>query len=763
MADAFIARLFAEDRRLFGDRKASGSKKGAVTKQDQDRQAAEDNWNAYVRSRDSGHLDWVKMARKCDSYYSGDQWEQSVTDQLDSEGRPHLTINQVKSTINAIKGEYIKSQQEISFQPRGKGATSEVANALSQVIKQIQYNNKSRWNETTVLEDGLIEDRGYFDIRIDFDDNVFGEIREVARDPRDVLLDPGAKEYDPSTWKEVITTRWLTPDEIEAMWGPEKAERLRYREFASRFGHDSVQFDVPTATFGDMDMIGTYVPDSEDNLNVTRVRIIERQYKKLTRCKYFVDPVEGDMREVPENWDDQKVAEHASKFDLDVLEKPKLKIRWTVSADDVLLEDGWSLYKRFTVVPFFPYFRRGKPTGLVRDLLSPQDMLNKLSSQELHVVNTTANSGWIFESGSLVNMDADDLEIIGAKTGLVLEYMKGSTPPEKIQPNQVPSGLAELSAKAQIYFRQVSGIPETFLGHSSREVSGVAVSEQNAAATTQLEVVFDNLTRTRQYRAEFMLELIQDWYTETRLIQVTELDIDGRVQTNEVKINEVQETFNPETQETVESKVLNDLTLGEYAVVVTSVPHHETMADTIFSQVLQMREAGVAIPDWVLIENSRLPNRAEVSEVVKQVQGMAEPTPEELEFQQMQQELALQAQQAQIRGLMAKAALDEAAAQKALAEADAVSKQVLLDAQARGMEMRLEFEKMDRELQAKIGDLQTRRAIAREKNDTERFKSMVEGMVTRTGNALKHDADLKKIAKMGSTSSAKKGKKKSSK
>jgi hypothetical protein len=749
MADIFIQRLFEQDRAQTGKMRR-GDVPTTLPKQDQERYTAVDNWNAYSRSRDNGHNDWVKIARRCDAYYSGNQWDQETIDSLDQERRPHLTINQVLSTINSVKGEYIKAQQEISFQPRGKGATTEVARALSFVVKQVQYNNRSRWNETQVLEDGLIEDRGYFDLRLDFEDNVMGEIRETVRDPRDVLLDPGAKDYDPATWKEVIVTRWLTPDEIEAFYGREKAEPLRHRTFASRFGNDSVEFDLPTKTFGDETNPNGFVPDThEDSLTVKRIRVIERQHKKLTRATFFVDPQEGDMRLAPDDWNDEQLAAHAARFDLDVLERPLLRIRWTVSADDILLEDDWSIYDSFTIVPFFPFFRRGQPTGMVRHLLSPQDMLNKISSQELHVINTTANSGWIFESGSLVNMDADDLETVGAKTGLILEFKKGSTPPEKILPNQVPTGLNNISAKAQVYFRSVSGIPETFMGQSSREVSGVTVEAQNQAATTQLEVVFDNLEKTRQYRADLMLELIQKFYTETRLVQVTELDIDGHEQTTEFNVNEIEVEVDPVTGEelpSAEETIINDLTLGEYSVVVTSVPHHETMADTIFSQVLQMREAGVAIPDWVLIENSRLPNRAEVSEVIKQLQGMAEPTPEEVEMQLMQQQLMLQGQQAQVRGMIADALLSEAQAAKAMAEAGAVEQELALRAQEIGINMRTQLESMDKDLQQKIAELETRLQISREKNATERSNVQIEQMGKRLQTALKTQVDLKKIA-----------------
>ena len=78
---------------------------------------------------------------------------------------------------------------------------------------------------------------------------------------------------------------------------------------------------------------------------------------------------------------------------------------------------------------------------MVRNLISPQEQLNKISSQELHIVNTTANSGWIVESGSLTGMTADDLEEHGAETGLVLEYNRGSTPLVKYHLTRFPPAL----------------------------------------------------------------------------------------------------------------------------------------------------------------------------------------------------------------------------------------------------------------------------------------------------------------------------------
>ena len=78
-------------------------------------------WAAYTRARDAGHLDWVEEARKYDDYYFGEQWDKDVADTLAAQKRPSNTINLVLSTVNTVVGTYIKSRQDISFQPMGKG------------------------------------------------------------------------------------------------------------------------------------------------------------------------------------------------------------------------------------------------------------------------------------------------------------------------------------------------------------------------------------------------------------------------------------------------------------------------------------------------------------------------------------------------------------------------------------------------------------------------------------------------------------------
>ena len=590
-------------------------------------------WARYERARDNGHLDYVDMALKCDEYYQGDQWDPDDAAQLESEGRPALTINTILPTVNTILGEQSSRRADVKFKPRRAG-TEEVAHTLTKLYQQIADNNKLDWIEQQVFSDGLIMDgRGYFDVRMDFSDHVEGEVRITAKDPLDILIDPDAKDADPKTWNEVFETKWMTLDEIEELYGEKCAERLLFvAENGMSFGPDSVEYQE--TRFGDTesndDHFGAGVPGDEEYRNVKALRVIERQHKKICRADFFVDKETGDQRQVPDEWSDRKAKKFAKTYDMEIISKVIRKVRWTVTCDQVVLHDGWSPYNDFTIVPFFCYFRRGNPFGIIRNLLSPQEQLNKIASQELHIVNTTANSGWMVESGSLVGMTADDLEEHGAETGLVLEYARGTNPPAKIGANQIPTGLDRIAMKAQQNIQAISGINDSMLGSDSAEVSGVAIQAKQNRGAVMIQVPLDNLAKARQYLAEKVLNLIQTFYTEARIIQVTNED-DPMAERDEIPIN----------METAEGDIINNLTIGEYDVIIATAPARDSFDETQFAEALSLRQAGVAIPDDAIVQYSHLQKKEELAKRIRVMTGQEPPSPEQAEAMQAQQMLAM--------------------------------------------------------------------------------------------------------------------------
>lgn len=698
-------------------------------------------WRMYTRARDAGHLDWVEEARKYDDFYYGKQWDDNIVQTLDAQGRPHHTINLVLSTVNAVTGEYIRSRQDIAFKPQGKGASAETAKSLRFLFKQIALNNDSEYRERNIFLDGLVQDRGYFYYDLDFSDSLSGELRETQIDPTDVILDPGAKEYDPATWSEVFISRWLTPEEIGALYGTEYVSMVDLAGANGTFGHDSLEWEAPNFSGSHYNSEVFFEADPANVKRVKRIRVIERQYKRLTRTGFFVDVETGDMRRIPEGWDREQVTEFIERMNgqIDILWKPERRIRRTITADRILLHDGWSLFNTFSIIPFFPYFRRGRPFGLVRNLISPQEMLNKVTSQELHVVNTTANSGWMFKTGSLVNMDSDDLSKTGAKTGLVLEW-QGDAPPEKIQPNQIPTGLSEIGSKAGIFFREISGVNEAMLG-AGRSDSSKALESRRQGGLVQQEVIFDNLDYTRKLRAKFMLDVVQMYYTETRLFTIFEKNEDGDEIETQIDVNQPVTQTDPGTQESVDM-IKNDLTIGEYEVAITSVPRRDTYDEVLFEQLVQLREIGVQLPDHILIENSQLPDRRQVAEQIKQIQGLAAPSPEEVERMQMLDDLQMRLLQAEVSEKEAQAIERQSNAQKLQAEAQVKQLEPEIQQLEIGTKARVEIEKTESQERSNTQDLMARIQLMRMKTDSSERETTMSSATKRMEGALGRQSSL---------------------
>tara|TARA_B100001057_G_scaffold496164_1_gene596934 strand:- start:4089 stop:6215 length:2127 start_codon:yes stop_codon:yes gene_type:complete len=647
-----------------------------------------EQWDRYTRARDNGHLEFVDMAKKCDAYYQGEQWDYADVASLDAEGRPALTINTILPTINTVLGEQSTRRADVQFKAR-RNTDNETAAVLTKLFLQISDNNKLDWIENQVFSDGLIMDgRGYFDVRVDFSDSTEGEVRITAKDPLDILIDPDAKEYDPKSWTEIFESRWMTLEELEEAYGKKAADKLRFiAENGNTYGKDSVEYTE--TRYGDtddnFDYVGTSVPSEDEYRMVKSLRIIERQYRKLMRKEFYVDPTYGDQRPVPSEWSEAKTKKFAKTHGLNIISKMMRCVRWTVTCDKVVLHDDWSPYEDFTIVPFFAFFRRGRPFGMVRNLLSPQEQLNKIASQELHIVNTTANSGWMVESGSLVGMTADDMEEHGAQTGLVVEYNRGSNPPVKIQPNQVPTGLDRIALKAQENIKAISGVNDSMLGTDAAEVSGIAIQAKQNRGAVMIQVPLDNLRKTRQYLAEKVLNIVQRFYTEERVIMITDED-DPMKPREEMTVNET----------TPQGDVINDLTIGEYDVVVSTAPARDSFDEMQFAEALNLRQVGIAIPDDAVIEYSHLARKAELATRIRELTGQEPPTPEQQEAMAQQQEIQMQQVQLELAKMQAEVQKLQGEAQLNMAKAQET---VEIDPQLKMAELQAKLQMKQEELQ----------------------------------------------------------------
>ncbi|MGB4967051.1 MAG: hypothetical protein WBO35_02500 [Candidatus Saccharimonadales bacterium] len=612
---------------------------------------AAENKNRFLYGMERGHRDYIETARFLEGYYlgglyggdgklkAGGHWSEADLQVLDEQRRPAYELNQIMPALNSAFGYQISNRMDISFRPRSGEATKELAESRSKVVMQIANNNKLHWKESEVFQDGMIQQRGYFDCRMDFDDSEDGELRVSVDDPMDVIPDPDGKGYDPKTWSDVLWLRWLTLDEIEQDYGNKArgiAEKAGLVGGEDDYGEQGdIEGGEPRSKFAFRSSIGgEYLFGS-----ARRMRVIDRQKWVRSVMDVAIYPG-GDIRQLSGD-ESAEALEQMRQAGATFTKKRMRRVRWSVSTFDTVLHDDWSPYDRFTKIPFFPYFRRGQTRGMVDNAIGPSRVLDKGISQAIHILNTTANSGWQMEQGQLTNMSSAQLQEYGAQSGLVLERKTGTPPLEKITSNTMPSGLDKLIEIASVAIGEVT-VPPAMRGIGKGDEPGIAIQSRQHAAQQQLAVPLDNLARTRNLLADWFDYGIGKYYTAERVFRITDTDpITGKEVEDVLTINQ----FDPES-----GLYLNDMTSGEYETVVTEQPMQVTFENSQFTQAIEMRDKGIAIPDTAIVRKSNLSDKAEI---IEQMQGAPAPVDPMAE---------------------AKAALLKAQTRKA--EADAVNKSV---------------------------------------------------------------------------------------
>lgn len=567
-------------------------------------ESARENWARWEYAKDRGHIEYTEQAALCERMYmgGGEQYSDADKDILRAEGRPFYEFNEVMPSVNSAVGYQIQNRMDIAFKPRGEKGDLKTATILSKVAMQVADATQLHWVETQVYSDGLIEQRGYYDVRMDFDRNMKGDISVTNLDPRDVAPDPDAKSYDPAKWADVTVSRWLTLAEIEQLWGREARDKA---EASGDEGQDYGDTDdeVRRNKFGSDRNVGLADAFAMGSDNLKRYRVIDRQIAVFEKTDCLVFPETGDILVLGTMAQDS-IADALSKGAVKA-KRMRRRVKWVVSTYSATLHDKISPYDDFTTVPYFAYFRRGKTRGMVDNAIGPQEVLNKAISQFVHVLNSSANGGWVVEEDSLTNMTTEDLESDGSKTGLVIEYKKGSKPPQKILANQVPTGVDRLIDRATQALKDVT-VPEAMRGQQGPESSGIAIQAKQFASQQQLAVPLDNLAYTRQMLATRILKLIQRYYDSYRVFRITETDpMTGKPKEEVLEINK----FDPET-----GAYLYDVTVGEYDVVITEQPMQVTFENSQFQQVLDLIKAGVPLPPMAALRYSNLSDKHELME-----------------------------------------------------------------------------------------------------------------------------------------------------
>jgi hypothetical protein len=179
-------------------------------------------------------------------------------------------------------------------------------------------------------------------------------------------------------------------------------------------------------------------------------------------------------------------------------------------------------------------------------------------------------------------------------------------------------------------------------------------------------------------------------------------------------------------QMTPEGIVINDLTLGEYDVIVSTAPARDNFDDIQFAQALELKQLGIPIPDDVIIEYSNLQRKGELARRIRVMTGQEPPTPEEAEM------LAFQAE-AQIKQIELQMAQLEAEVGRTQSESqlNAAKVQDLTE-----IDPQIQIAKLQAEIQLKREELELRRQLSSDTNQMRRGQTDTQAAVKMATTAI---------------------------
>lgn len=565
-----------------------------------DADIARDQYDNYRYCYDNGHDTWLKVAKACFAFWKGDQWSARDKARLEREGRPALTLNVVESLVRAMKGMQRALRNDVRFMPiDGTGEDARIRDVLWMHIQQM---NELDFLETDVYEKGLIMGRAYYRVRVNYDENMRGEVCVTSPRSQDVVLDPSVDTYSTKPWPQVFLRRYVSYHDLKVMFGKAAADEVGYAPTPDWYDYED--------TFMAQQMGALpYYHDPAAPLSLRRAHLlVEREYRDQAMKDVFVDTETGDTSEIPETWDRDRISRVLELTPgLSTTRRKVETIKWTVTCGRNVLHRADSPYRNFTIVPFFPSFVDGVSMGGVQSLLDPQQLYNKITSQELHIINTTANSGWKVKAGSLKNMTVEELEQVGARSGFVAE-LDDIGNMEKIQPNTTPQGHDRLSFKADQIMRQLAGVSNQARGFAREDVAGEAILANQAAQDVNSAGWLANLHRTKQMLAGVVMDCVQTYYDETRTLVVNR-GSSFRPNFETVTINEP----------TPEGRVINDVTQGKFTTVLVPAPSRSTLSEEDFKTLVMLKkELGIQIPDAMLLELSPASNKGQIIQALTQ-------------------------------------------------------------------------------------------------------------------------------------------------
>lgn len=539
---------------------------------------------------EEAHERWRKNAEENLGFYLGgdNQWDPEALKMLDDEGRPHLSINKIKGRVRLILGYLDQNALDWKIRPIGPGADNKIANVIGSVLHHIKTRNFGDMIDAMVMSDAVITGRGWWCARLSYDENVFGEVELSRYPPQYVMIDPFTTMPDLRDCSYVLVSHFLTQREIENMF-PDYGKKIDFGliETSSEFAADFRKSRTGSP--------------ADHRYNLREVWYRDNRYEVVA-----VNIMTGEIHPVPAD-DERSMNDALANENLKVLRRQVsgINFAYTIGHDVPWHQASPYSNKLYPLTPCMPMALNTEEAletpSIVDDMKDPQREKNKRRSQALHIINTSAHSGWIMEDGAVD--DKRVLERFGSKPGIVIVKNPGKKL-EQIKPQPIPQAIMAMEEQSDRDFGDVTLLHDSMVGMPVERESGRALRERKMQGLMSLSDIDRGYRFGKTQQGRVVLDMVQRHYKGPRTFWPS-APTTGEKEFGEFSINGV----NPDDPS---SGTINDITVGKYDVMVDVSPSSPTHRLMNLSAYLEMLQYKLPVPPDVLIDAMDVPERDEI-------------------------------------------------------------------------------------------------------------------------------------------------------
>lgn len=633
----------------------------------------------YAEERERQGVNRYQMALDED-FKDNLQWsEEEIQELLDRYQAP-LVYNLIHGAIKWVTGTEKRARVDFKVLPRERGDI-QGADIKTQLLKYVSDVNRTAWHRSHAFEDAVTAGVGWVEdgIRSDpSEEPLFSGYEHW----RNIYYDSLNRTHDETRSRYLFRDRVLDLDVAIAMF---HNRRSLLESCAAGFA--AIEADNESYYLGER----LTSPEEEGWTRARttfttgfqyidsareRVKLTEAWYRVPTRMKVMIAR------------DDELTLLHGQQFDprdelhryaeqngaITLSDAMRMQVRVATFCDEGLLQDMESPYRhgRFGLTPIWGYRRKrdGAPYGLVRLMRDPQSDLNKRRSKSIFMLSTV---GVIMDEDP--DVDVEEIRDEAARPDFVL-FKKPGRDLEVQRHIDIAQAHHQMELSDAQYIHQTGGVTAENLGLDSNAQSGKAVIAKQQQGSLATQDLFDNLRYAFQIQGENQLSLIEQYYTDKKIIRI--LGADGKTQL--LTINE----------EADDGEIKNDIVRSKADFVVAAADYTETVRMQLFEQFMQLLgrlppEVGLRLLPSAL-ELVDLPQRDKIVAKVREITGEPDTeqplTEEEAQRQQQRKQameeqaqmqkqaqmLTLEQQAAEVKKLQATAAREQAQADQIMAE-----------------------------------------------------------------------------------------------